>query len=123
MNLVDSSGWLEYFAGDKNAKDFAPILENSDELIVSVISIYEVYKILLKQCEEDVALNYVALMHQAKIINVNSEISIEAVRATVKYKIPMADSIIYTTGILNDAIIWTQDYDFINLPNVKFIKK
>ena len=81
MNLVDSSGWLEYFAGDVNAMTFAPILENLDELIVSTISIYEVYKIILNQRGEDVALDYIALMHQAKIVNVNSEISIEAVRA------------------------------------------
>lgn len=123
MNLVDSSGWIEYLIDDKNAKHFAPIIEDVKNLIVSTINIYEVYKKITHKVDERYALSAIALMHQAKIFNVTSEISIEAVRFTIKHNMPMADSIIYTTGIINNATIWTQDYDFINLPNVKFLKK
>lgn len=123
MNLVDSSGWIEYFTDDTNAKHFTPIIENTGDLIVSVINIYEVYKKILQKTDENYALTAIALMQQAKVLNVTSQVSIEAARFNIKYKIPMADSIIYVTGLLNNAIVWTQDYDFINLPNVNFIKK
>jgi len=123
MNLVDSSGWIEYFTDDTNAKHFTPIIENTGDLIVSVINIYEVYKKILQKTDENYALTAIALMQQAKVINVTSQVSIEAARFNIKYKMPMADSIIYVTGLLNNATVWTQDYDFINLPNVNFIKK
>ncbi len=123
MNLVDSSGWLEYFSDDKNAKFFAPIIENTKELIVSSINIYEIYKKILTERNESSALEAIAIMHQSKIIDVNSVISIEAARLSVNNKIPMADSLIYITARMNDAVVWTQDYDFKNLEGVKFIKK
>jgi len=123
MNIVDSSGWIEYFTDDTNAKHFTPIIENTGDLIVSVINIYEVYKKILQKTDENYALTAIALMQQAKVINVTSQVSIEAARFNIKYKMPMADSIIYVTGLLNNATVWTQDYDFINLPNVNFIKK
>ena len=63
MNLVDSSGWLEYFTDDKNAKYFAPVIENTNELIVSTINIYEVYKKILIMIDENTALEAIALMY------------------------------------------------------------
>jgi hypothetical protein len=41
MNLVDSSGWLEYFADGRNAAFFAPALEDTENLVVSTINIYD----------------------------------------------------------------------------------
>ncbi len=123
MNLVDSSGWLEYFTDAKNAKFFALAIENTKELIVSTINIYEIYKKILVMRDENTALEAIALMYQGKVIDVTSEILIEAARLSAKNGIPMADSLIYITARKNSAIIWTQDYDFKNLDGVKFIKK
>jgi predicted nucleic acid-binding protein len=123
MNLVDSSGWLEYLTDSKNAKLFAPIIEEIDELLVSPINIYEIYKKVLIEKDENFALQVVGLMQQAEIIEVSSSIAIQAAKFSYKNKIPMADSIIYTTARMNDAIVWTQDIDFKNLEGVKFIKK
>ena len=33
MNVVDSSGWLEYFADGPNAGFFAPAVENLEETV------------------------------------------------------------------------------------------
>ncbi len=123
MNLVDSSGWLEYFVDGKNAKFFVKAIENSEELIVSAINIYEVYKKILLEKDENSALQAVALMQLAKVIDVNSSISILAARLSYELKIPMADSIIYSTARINDATVWTQDGDFKNLDGVKYFKK
>lgn len=124
MNLVDSSGWLEYLSDSKNAKNFAEAIENTEELLVSSINIYEIYKKILKEKDENTALQIVGLMRQAKVIDVNSSIAIQAAKLSYEKNIPMADSIIYTTAQINDAIVWTQDSDFKGLESVKyFVKK
>jgi toxin FitB len=123
MNLVDSSGWLEYFAGGRNAQIFAPAIENTEKLIVSTINIYEIYKKILTERDENSALEAVGIMQQAKVIDVNLSISIQAAKFSRQFKLPMADSLIYTTAIQNDAILWTQDLDFKDLDDVKYIKK
>lgn len=123
MNLVDSSGWLEYFADGKNASFFVRAIENSKELIVSTINIYEVYKKILLEKDENSALQAIALMQSVKVINVSSSISIMAARLSYDLKIPMADSIIYSTARINNAIVWTQDADFKDLDGVKYFKK
>lgn len=123
MNLVDSSGWLEYLADGKNAKFFASVIENTDELIVSVINIYEIYKKVLSEKDENTAIQVVGLMQQAKVIEVTPSIAIQAAKYSYELKIPMADSIIYTTARMNDSVIWTQDVDFKDLEGVKYCKK
>ncbi len=123
MNLVDSSGWLEYLADGKNAKFFTPVIENTDELIVSVINIYEVYKKVLVEKDDNTAIQVVGLMQQAKVVDVTPSIAIQAAKFSYEFKIPMADSIIYTTARMNDSVVWTQDIDFKNLDGVKYNKK
>ena len=123
MNLVDSSGWLEYLTDGKNAKFFAHVIENTDELIVSVINIYEVYKKVLVEKDDNTAIQVVGLMQQAKVIDVTPSIAIQAAKFSYEFKIPMADSIIYTTAKMNDSVVWTQDNDFKNLDGVKYNKK
>ena len=123
MNLVDSSGWLEYFTDSNNAEYFAPIIENTEDLIVSVINLYEVYKKILVEKDNNFAIQAIALMQQSKVIDITESIAIFASRLSVDFKLPMADSLIYATAKTNDAIVWTQDSDFENLENVKYFKK
>jgi len=123
MNLVDSSGWLEYFGSGINAGIFASAIENTKELIVSTINLYEVYKKVLTERNENNALEAIGFMQQAKVIDVDISISIQAAGISYLNKLPMADSIIYTTALQNDAILWTQDIDFKGLPYVKLINK
>jgi len=122
MNLVDTSGWLEYFTDGKNAKLFAPAIENTSKLLVSVINLYEVYKKVATSKNESEAKYAVGLMMQTKIVELDSSISILAARLSIETKIPMVDSLIYISARSNNAVVWTQDYDFKNLEGVKFIK-
>jgi uncharacterized protein with PIN domain len=123
LNLVDSSGWLEYLADGKNAGHFAAAIEKTDELLVSAVNIYEVYKKLVLEKNENVALQVVGLMHQAKVIEVSSSIAVQAARFSLEFKMPMADSLIYATARMNDAIVLTQDADFKGLEGVEYYKK
>lgn len=123
MNLVDSSGWLEYFADGPNAEFFAAAIEDTENLIISTINIYEVYKRILQQRGEDAALQGIALMHQAGVAEVTSPIAMDAVKLSAEFKLPMADSLILATARTFDATLWTQDTDFKGLPDVQFTRK
>jgi len=120
MNLVDSSGWLEYFADGENADYFSPAILDSSSLIVSTINLYEVFKRVLQQRGEDSAFQAIALMQQARIVDVSAAIALNAVQNSIDHNLPLADSIIYTTAQVNNARLWTQDSHFENLPNVNF---
>ena len=123
MNIVDSSGWLEYFADGTNAEFFAPIVTNVEELLVPVISIYEVFKRVLQQRGEGDALQAVAIMMQGQVIELDTTLTLEAARIAVEEKLPMADSIILATAWSYEAILWTQDADFEGKTGVQFIEK
>ena len=62
MNLVDSSGWLEYFADGTNADFFAPAVEDITNLLVSTVNLYEVFKVIFNQRDENSALQAIAVM-------------------------------------------------------------
>jgi len=123
MNIVDSSGWLEFFADGPNANEFSKPLSDVESLIVPSISVFEVFKVVLRERDEDAALMGVSLMKQGKIIDLSFELAIQAAKTSSDHKIPIADSIILTTAILYNATVWTQDSDFKGLPNVKYFPK
>jgi predicted nucleic acid-binding protein len=123
MNLVDSSGWLEYFANGPNSDFFSPAIENISELIVPSISIYEVFKRVLQQRTESEALLAVALMEQAQVVNLDTIISLSAAKISIDLKLPMADSVMLAAARAFNATLWTQDSDFKNIEEVRYIEK
>ena len=123
MNVIDSSGWLEYFVDGKNANFFAPVIEDTANVIVPTISIFEVFKRTLVDKNRDDALEAVAMMYGGRIVDLDREIALIAAELSFELKLPMADSIILATARANDAILWTQDEHFKGLAGVKYIKK
>ena len=123
MNLVDSSGWLEFFADGPNAKFFATPLKNVDELVVPTFSIYEVFKSVLRQRDESAGLQAIALMKQGQVVDLTTNIAMMAAKLSLEHNVPMADSIILSTGRLYQATVWTQDADFKGLDGVEYVKK
>lgn len=123
MNIVDSSGWLEYFADASNADFFTSPIEDVEDLLVPTISLYEVFKRVLQQTGEAVALEVVAIIMQGQVVELDRTIAINAARLSHDIKIPMADSIMLATARMHQAILWSQDSDFATIPDVKYIKK
>ena len=121
MNVVDSSGWLEYFAAAANADFFAPAVEAVDELVVPTVSLYEVFKRVLQQRGEGDALQAIALMQQGAVVELTSPIALEAARASAELDLPMADSIILATARAYQATLWTQDSDFEGIEGVRYV--
>lgn len=123
MNVVDSSGWLEYFADAPNAEKFAPGIQSTRELVVPTLSIYEVFKRVLQQRSETEALRAVALMWQGRVVDLNTTIALIAAKLSAELKLPMADSIMLATAREYQATLWTQDEDFEGMKGIKYFSK
>ncbi len=123
MNIVDSSGWLEYFAEGSNADFFALAIEATKNLLVPVICIYEVFKKLLLQRGISEAQIYISDMIQGQIIEIDESLVLSAAKLSADLKLPMADSLILATARANNAILWTQDEHFKDIDGVKYIEK
>ena len=123
MNVVDSSGWLEYFAGGQNAHVFAPSIMATELLVVPTICTYEVFKHLLAQRDEEDALQAVGIMSLGTVADLTQEITIDAAALSFEHKIAMADSVILATARVYDAILWTQDVDFRGIDGVEYVSK
>ena len=123
MNVVDSCGWLEYFADGPNADFFAPAVENVAESIVPSLSIYEVFKRVLQQRDESDALQAVAVMQQGMVVDLDATLALNAAKLSVDLKLPMADSVMLATARAHDATLWTQDADFEGIEGVQYIEK
>ncbi|MBI3393173.1 MAG: type II toxin-antitoxin system VapC family toxin [Nitrospirae bacterium] len=123
MNLVDSCGWLEYFSDGPNAGFFAAPIENVESLLVPSICIFEVFKRVLQQRDENAALHAAATMRRGLVVDLNSFIAISAARTSVDLNLPLADSVILATARAHGAMVWTQDADFERISWVKFIAK
>jgi toxin FitB len=123
VNVVDSSGWLEYLADGPSADFFANSIIATADLLVPTLSLYEVFKRVLQQRGEDDALQAVALMQQGTIVELSASLALSAARISLNDKIPLADSIMLATARAYEATLWSQDSDFENIPGVRYIAK
>jgi predicted nucleic acid-binding protein len=119
MNVVDSSGWLAYFADGPNASAFARPIEATRSLIVPTLSLFEVFKRVSHQRSEDEALRAIAVMEQGKVVDLDRATALEAARLAIQHCIAMADSVMLATAQRHRATLWTQDSDFDGLPGTK----
>lgn len=123
MNVVDSSAWLEYFTDGRNATAFARPIHATTRLVVPSVSLFEVFKRVMTQRGEDVALGAVAMMRQGRVVPLDDTLALEAARLSVEHRMPMADSVILATARAHRATLWTQDADFKDLPDVRYLAK
>lgn len=119
LHVVDSSAWLEYLAGSERATLFAEPIERPTSLVVPVITLYEVFKKVLRERGEHLALRIAAHMQQGRVVPVDAALALKA--ATLD--LPLADSLIYATAQAHGATLWTQDAHFRGLPGVRFFAK
>ena len=122
MNLVDSSGWIEYFSDGKNAGFFAgPILNEKVPLIIPTIILYEVFKKILNERGEETALQIIAQLDRFQTVPLDETLALEAARISHEMKISMADSVIWATALRFNATLWTADEHFKPFPDVKYV--
>jgi len=123
VNLVDSCGWLEYFADGPNAGFYAKAIERVDSLIVPTICILEVFKKVYQQRGENSAIQTYAAMSQGHVLEMDAAVAINAAKISAELKIPLADSVILASARAKNATIWTQDEHFRTIEGVRYIEK
>ena len=123
FNLVDSSGWIEFFTDGANADVFAEPLADESRLVVPTVSVYEVFRVVLRRRGEDDALRAAAAMGRGREIPLSSALALEAARLAHASHLAMADGIILATARFAGAMLWTQDIDFSGIPQVRYVPK
>ena len=122
-HLVDSSGWLEYFTDGPNAGCFAEPLSDPNRLVVPTLSLFEVFRVVLRERGEDDAIRATALMRRGQEIPLSPALALEAARLAHQGGLAMADGIILATARSSGATLWTQDADFEGLSGVRYFAK
>lgn len=122
MNVVDTSGWLEYFGEGTNAAFFAPIIEATEELVVPVVVLAEVFKRVLQSHGDRSALKAIAAMHRGRVVNLDSTTAMSAAHLSLRHQIPLIDGIVLATARVEGATLWTQDPHFEGILGVRFIE-
>jgi toxin FitB len=120
VNVVDSSAWLEYFAAGPNAGFFSEAIENTAQLIVPSICLYEVFKRIVQQRTENDALQAVAVMQQGLVADIDAPTALSAARVSLDAHLPMADSLMLAIARHQKALLWTQDSHFEGIENVRY---
>ncbi len=123
MNVVDSSGWLEFFADGPNADFFAKPIQSAKNLIVPTLSVFEVFKRIADQRDEHDALQAAAVMQQGKVVDLTPPLALDSARTSIEKRLPMADSVMLATAQAFGAVFWTQDSDFANIEGVQYVPK
>lgn len=123
MNLVDSSGWIEFFTDESGAEFFAASIDDPAALVVPTVCITEVCRFILREDSETAALHAAAAMRQGNVIELDASLALLAANLGLEYSLPLADSIVYATARLTGATVWTQDSDFEGLEGVRFQSK
>jgi len=123
LNVVDSSGWLEYFVDGRNAKFFAQPIESASELLVPTISLYEVFKRISQLRGREPAVRAMAAMQRGVVVDLTAALGVASAEVSMREGLPMADSIILAMARAHDAVLWTQDADFAKVAGVKYVAR
>jgi len=123
VNVVDSSAWVEYFAGGASAADFAPAIEATEDLVVPSLALFEVFKRVAQIAGEGAALEAAGVMLAGRVVDLTASVALEAARVSLEEGLAMADSIILATARLENAVLWTQDAHFEGLAGVEYRAK
>ncbi len=123
LHVIDSSGWLEYLTDGPNAGHFGAPLSDPSRLLVPTISLYEVFRVVLRERGEDDAIQAAALMRRGREIALSPVLALEAARLAHERGLAMGDAIILATARANRATLWTQDADFEGISGVRYYAK
>jgi predicted nucleic acid-binding protein len=123
VNVVDSSGWIEYLAGGPNADFFAGPIEGEEPMAVPSIVLFEVYRHVVRHVGREEALSVVAALHRGTVVDLDASLALEAAELSLGTGLAMADSLILATTRALGATLWTQDVDFDGMEDVRYRAK
>ncbi|CAM3481773.1 type II toxin-antitoxin system VapC family toxin [Polaromonas hydrogenivorans] len=123
MNVVDSSGWIEYFQDTPRADLFAAAIEDRDRLLVPTISLFEVHRVLSRALPAELVETCLDVMRRGRVLDLTDRRAIAASEAATRHGLALADAAIYSMALEHGATLWTQDVDYQGLPGVSYSAK
>ena len=123
MNVVDSSGWIEYLQDTPRADLFADAIEDRHRLLVPTIALFEVHKVLSRALPQDVVTRALDVMRLGKVLDLTDRRAIAASQVAAQHKLAMADAAMYSMAQEFGATFWTQDVDYQGLAGVQYLPK
>ena len=123
MNVVDSSGWIEYFTDSVRADLFAAPIEQRDQLLVPTIALFEVHKILSRSLPEGIVDRCLNVMRMGRVLDLTDIRAVAASKAARQHRLALADAAVYSMAREHNANLWTQDVDYDGLPGVRYFAK
>jgi len=123
MNLVDSSGWIEYLQDTPRADLFAAAIEDRHRLLVPTIALFEVHKVLSRSLPEILVNQCLDVMRQGCVLDLTDARAIAASQLARQHKLAMADAAMYAMAQEMKATFWTQDVDYQGLSGVHYFAK
>ena len=123
MNVVDSSGWVEFFQAGANGLVFKPVIELRDQLLVPTIALFEVHKVLSRSLPSDLVDRCLAVMRLGRVLDLTDQRAIAASKVSREHRLALADAAMYSMAQEHRASFWTQDIDYQDLPGVRYFSK
>ena len=120
MNVVDSSGWIEFFQAGGNGPVFKPVIEARALLLVPTIALFEVHKVLSRSLSEDLVTRCLDVMRLGRVLDLTDKRAIAASKAARAHGLAFADAAMYSMAQEHDAKFWTQDVDYDGLPGAMY---
>ena len=123
MNLVDSSGWIEYLQDTPRADLFAEPIEHRHHLLVPTIALFEVHKVLSRSLPADLVNQCLDVMRLGRVLDLTDERAIAASTIASRHRLAMVDAAMYSLAQEFEATFWTQDVDYQGLDGVRYCPK
>ena len=120
MNLVDSSGWIEFFKAGANGPVFKPVIEDRHQLLVPTIALFEVHKVLSRSLPADLVAQCLDVMRLGRVLDLTDRRAIAASQVASRHRLAMADAAMYSLAQEFEATFWTQDVDYQGLDGVRY---
>ena len=123
MISIDSYGWVERFTNGPKAAAYNRIIDSvkPEELVTSVVVLYEVYRKIKKAKGEETALEAVAALSQTRVVTVDQTLSLEAADYSLEHGLHMSDALVYATARRASSELYTSDEGLKGLADVTIV--
>ncbi len=122
-NVVDSSGWIEFFLAGTNGPVFKPVIEQRQALLVPAIALFEVHRVLSRKLPPDVVNACLDVMRLGRVLDITAARAVAGADVSLRHKLAMGDALMYSLALEHGATFWTQDVDYQGLPSVQYFAK
>ena len=122
-NVVDSSGWIEFFLAGTNGPMFKPVIEQRQHLLVPVIALFEVHKVLSRKLPPEVVSACLDVMRLGRVLDITAARAVAGADVALRHKLATGDALMYSLALEHGATFWTQDVAYQGLPGVRFFAK